>query len=257
VSGQQVGAVDTAQAALQLAEARAQLAAGRAQIDQSGAQAAALEAQLGTARLEHSRTVRLFEDSAATRQQLEQATGRIETLEAQLRAAREQTSGSRQQTEALTARVALLEDRLQRSNIVNPVTGTVLTTFAEAGEFVQPGQPLFEIASLDTLVLRAYVSGSQLTSVMLGAEVGVIVDGGLDGRRARTGTISWIAGAAEFTPTPIQTREERVDLVYAIKIRVPNPDGSLKIGMPGEVILDVDGSDVAAGSPLRPESAVE
>jgi HlyD family secretion protein len=118
------------------------------------------------------------------------------------------------------------------------VAGVVLATYAERGELVQPGQPLYKVANLDTLTLRAYVSGAQLPAVRLGQPVGVVVDAGGDALRTLSGRVSWIASQAEFTPTPIQTREERTEQVYAVKVRVPNPDGALKIGMPGELVLD-------------------
>jgi HlyD family secretion protein len=113
----------------------------------------------------------------------------------------------------------------------------VLATYARAGEFVQPGQPLFRLASLDTLTLRAYVTEPQLAQLRLGQRVQVTVDRGEGNRLALPGTVSWISAKAEFTPTPVQTRDERADLVYAVKIRVPNQSGVLKIGMPADVAL--------------------
>ncbi len=118
-----------------------------------------------------------------------------------------------------------------------PFAGTVLATYARAGEFVQPGQPLFRLASLDTLTLRAYVTETQLAQLKLGQRVQVSVDRGEGVRLAMPGTVSWIASKAEFTPTPVQTRDERADLVYAVKILVPNRGGVLKIGMPADVEL--------------------
>jgi HlyD family secretion protein len=113
----------------------------------------------------------------------------------------------------------------------------VLATYARAGEYVQTGQPLFRLASLDTLTLRAYVTESQLAQLKLGQRVQVTVDRGEGNRLAMPGTVSWIASKAEFTPTPVQTRDERADLVYSVKILVPNRDGMLKIGMPADVAL--------------------
>ena len=118
---------------------------------------------------------------------------------------------------------------------VNPVNGTVLTSYAERYELVQAGQPLYQIASLDTLDLRVYISGAQLPSVNIGRQVEVLVDKNAEEDQSMHGTISWIASEAEFTPKTIQTKEERVTQVYAVKVRVPNPEGILKIGMPGEV----------------------
>ena len=135
------------------------------------------------------------------------------------------------------ARVAQIRDRLARSAVTNPQNGTVLTIYARAGEVVQSGHPLYKVADLDTMVLRAYVTGGQLSSVRLGQPVQVHVDQGGGALRSMPGTVTWISPSAEFTPTPVQTRDERADLVYAVKIRVANPEGVLRIGMPGDVTL--------------------
>jgi HlyD family secretion protein len=246
-AGAVVGQIDTAQLALQIAELEAQRSVMQAQTGQAGAQVAALEAQLRGADLELARTRRLYDAEAATARQLDVAITQVETLRAQILAARQQTVGASEQTGGAEARIALLRDRVQRSHIRNPVTGTVLTTFVTAGESVQPGQPLYRIANLDTLEIQAYITGSQLAGVRIGQQVEVRFEGsegGSDGSlESRPGVVTWIAAEAEFTPTPIQTRDDRADLVYAIKARVPNPDGVLKIGMPGEIVFGarVDG----------------
>ncbi|HEY9504522.1 MAG TPA: HlyD family efflux transporter periplasmic adaptor subunit, partial [Gemmatimonadales bacterium] len=141
-----------------------------------------------------------------------------------------------QEVAALDAQVASLDDRLARSRIRSPLAGTVLARYVEPGEFVQPGQPLFKLASLDSLTFRAYVAQAQLSTLRLGQEVRVGVDRA-DSIVHLPGRITWIASAAEFTPTPIQTREERADQVYAVKVAVANPGGRLRIGMPGELVL--------------------
>ena len=133
------------------------------------------------------------------------------------------------------SRVAQIEDMIRRSRVTNPVAGTVLATYARAGEFLQPGQPLYKIANLDSMVLRAYVAETQLAHVRLGAPAQVSVDVGPGQRRVLPGRVTWVSSSAEFTPTPIQTREERADLVYAVKIDVPNTGGIAKIGMPADV----------------------
>jgi HlyD family secretion protein len=131
--------------------------------------------------------------------------------------------------------MAQIRDQIQRSRVTNPQAGTVLATYVRAGEVVQNGQPLYKIASLDTLSLRAYVTEPQLSGVKLGQSAEVTIDAGNGKHHQLTGTVSWVASEAQFTPTPIQTREERANLVYAVKIRVANPDGLLKIGMPADV----------------------
>ena len=128
-----------------------------------------------------------------------------------------------------------VEDQLNKCTVRNPMDGTLLSKYREKGEMAAPGQPLYKMARLDELILRAYVTGSQLSSVKTGEEVKVRYDKA-DGLGELDGVVSWISPSAEFTPKIIQTREERVNLVYAIKVIVPN-DGSLKIGMPGEVFF--------------------
>ncbi|NUO64189.1 MAG: HlyD family efflux transporter periplasmic adaptor subunit, partial [Gemmatimonadaceae bacterium] len=150
---------------------------------------------------------------------------------------RAQTRGATGDVAAAAARVAQLAERIAKSRVTNPLGGTVLATYAEPGEFVQPGQPLYRVAALDTLILRAYVAETQLSSIRLGQRVQVHVDRGNGKRLTMPGIVSWISAKAEFTPTPVQTRDERADLVYAVKIRVANRDGVLKIGMPADVQL--------------------
>lgn len=234
-AGESVGLIDTTQVALQLRELRSALGTARSGTEQSEADVRGVNAELGTARRDLERTRRLYADSAATRQQLDAAETRVDVLEARLSAARSRTTGSSDQAGGVEAQIARLEDRLAKSRLFNPVAGTVLASYAEAGEFVRTGQPLYQVAPLDTLTLRAYVDGSQLAGLRIGRQVTVRYDTGPDERAAVAGVVSWIASDAEFTPTPIQTRDERTDLVYAVKIRVANPEGRLKIGMPADV----------------------
>ena len=134
----------------------------------------------------------------------------------------------------LEKRVAQLNDQLNKTNIINPINGTVITKYAEAGEMTSPGKALYKIADLSTMTLRAYITGTQLSQVKLGQTVKVLVDDGADKYKELPGTITWISDKAEFTPKTIQTKDERANLVYAIKVKVKN-DGYLKIGMYGEV----------------------
>ena len=133
--------------------------------------------------------------------------------------------------------MAQIQDQLQRSNVINPINGTVLTKYAEAGEVTAAGKALYKIADLSTLKLRAYITGDQLSQVKLNQPVKVLIDNGAKDYKTYSGYISWISDKAEFTPKTIQTKDERANLVYAIKINVKN-DGYLKIGMYGEVILN-------------------
>jgi HlyD family secretion protein len=183
------------------------------------------------------RAERLYRAEAATARQLAAAAGEVRVIEARMAGARQARGGAHATSEGVEAGVRLLDDQIARSRIINPVGGTVLTTYVAAGESVHPGQPLYRIAELSELTLRAYVSAAQLSSVRVGADVAVRVDAGAGELRALPGTVAWIAERAEFTPTPIQTRDERVHQVYAVRIRVANADGTLRIGMPGEVIF--------------------
>jgi HlyD family secretion protein len=231
-----VGTVDTVPLLLERQALVARRAAAVSKAREAGANIAALEAQSTIADRELARTERLIKQSAATAQQRDRAEREASVAREQLVGARAARSGANQEVEALDAQVAQLDDRLSRSRVVSPQDGTVLARYVEAGEFVQQGQPLFKLASLDSLTFRAYVSNAQLSQLRLNQEVQVGVD------RADTiaklpGRIVWIASAAEFTPTPIQTRDERADQVYAVKILVPNREGRLRIGMPGELTL--------------------
>jgi HlyD family secretion protein len=189
-----------------------------------------------------ARTERLRKQAAATAQQSDRAERDARVAREQLAGARAARAGSLQEVAALEAQVASLDDRLARSRIRSPLTGTVLARYVEPGEFVQAGQPLFKLASLDSLTFRAYVAQAQLSRLRLGQDVQVGVDRG-DSIATLPGRITWIASSAEFTPTPIQTRDERADQVYAVKIAVANPEGRLRIGMPGELVLASGGAD--------------
>jgi HlyD family secretion protein len=140
------------------------------------------------------------------------------------------------EADPLKKRVAQLQDQVQRANIINPVSGTVITKYAEQGEITAAGKALYKIADLSSLNLRAYITGTQLSQVKLGQTVKVLIDDGAKKYKEYNGSITWISDKAEFTPKTIQTKEERANLVYAIKVKVKN-DGYLKIGMYGEVKL--------------------
>jgi membrane fusion protein YbhG len=244
----------------QAAVLRAQQLAATAQRDAARAQRAALEAQLDTARRNFERTKRLADQQAATAQQLDQAERDYRVLEQQVRAQQEQIAAQEHQITAqgnqvdanraqrktaqdqvasADAQIARVTERVRKSDVRNPVAGTVLATYAKAGEIVQPGQPLYKIADLGTVEVRVYVGEHQLSAVHLGAQAQVTADAG-GARRSISGTVSWISSQAEFTPTPIQTREERADLVYAVKVRVVNDGDLLKIGMPVDVRFAVE-----------------
>ena len=235
--GTVVAVIDTTQLALEQRQVQAQKAATSSRTAETAAQIRVLEVQRDVARRAYDRTKRLHAEQAATTQQLDQAERDYKTLLAQIAAVRAQQQSVTMDVASASARVELIRDRIAKSTVTNPHRGTVLATYARAGEVIQPGQPLYRVANLDTLVLRAYVSGSQLASLRLGQEVEVKVDAAEGGLRALPGTVTWISGSAEFTPTPVQTRDDRTDLVYAVKVSVANRDGTLKIGMPADITL--------------------
>jgi HlyD family secretion protein len=236
-TGQVVGLVDTTQLALERAQMIAQREATSARVAEAGNQIGVYQAQLSIAERNYERMRRLFEEKAATAQQRDQAERDYRTLVAQIAAARAQQQSVSREVASATARVAEITDRIRKSKIMNPEEGTVLATFAKTGEVVQSGQPLYKIADVDTLIMRAYITEQQLSQVTLGQRVQVHVDQGGGRLLTLPGVVRWVSSKAEFTPTPVQTRDERADLVYAVKIYVPNPKGALKIGMPGDVSL--------------------
>jgi HlyD family secretion protein len=232
-----VGMVDTTQLGLERDQVVAQRQATEARAAAAGGQVGVYTSQLDVSRRTLERTRRLFEQKAATAQQLDQAERDYRMLVAQVSAARAQQQSVGREVSSSTARVAQIRDRIAKSDVVNPSPGTVLATYVKTGEVVQQGQPLYRIANLDTMVLRAYVAETQLASLKLGARVRVNVDQGNGQRITLPGVVTWVASKAEFTPTPVQTRDERADLVYAVKVNVANPNGAIKIGMPADLDL--------------------
>jgi len=234
-AGREVAVVDTVPLSLQRRQALAQRDAGVSRIQSAGLQIGVLNAQRDVVQRTYQRTQSLYNDHAATAQQLDKAELDYRTLLAQIAAATAQRETAVRDTGTTTAQIAQIHDQIRRSHILNPIDGTVLTTYVKPAEFVQPGEALYRIASLDTVDVRAYITETQLAAVHLGQRATVTIDTGQGSRQALPGVVSWIASQAEFTPTPIQTRDERANLVYAVKLRVANPRRALKIGMPVDV----------------------
>lgn len=190
---------------------------------------------------ELQRVQALLADGAATQKQLDDLQGELLVVRSQVAATENQLStanrGILAEIRPLEWQIAQLDDQIARSQVRSPMSGVVLEKFKEPGELVVVGQPLVKIADLDRMILRGYVSGSLLSGLSVGQAVTVLVDGADGAMNTYEGSISWISPKAEFTPKIIQTREERVNLVYAVKFRVKN-DGYLKIGMPGEVLFN-------------------
>ena len=235
-AGEIIATVDTTALGLQLQQIVAQRTVGASRVQEVEKQIGVLEAQRTIAVRVYERTKRLFDQQAATAQQLDQAERDYRTLIAQIDAVGAQRRTASEDVRSTNARVAQLRDQISKARVINPVAGTVLATYVRPGEIVQNGQPLYRIANLDTVELRAYVTEPQLSQVKLGQTVRVAVDVGAT-HAVLPGVVSWVASQAEFTPTPIQTRDERSNLVYAVKVRIANANGALKIGMPADIRL--------------------
>ena len=210
-------------------------------------QLAVQQSQLDNLLHERTRIGNLLKSDAATPKQLDDINSQIDVVKKSMGVTQQQINVKKNdiatqnrsilsEAEPLRKRVAQLEDQQQRANIVNPVSGTVIAKYAEAGEVTSSGKALYKIADLSELNLRAYVTGVQLPTIKLGQQVKVMIDQGEKKYKEYIGNIVWISDKAEFTPKTIQTKEERANLVYAIKVKVKN-DGFLKIGMYGEVKL--------------------
>ena len=237
-AGQIVGCIDTVQlhlSEIQLEASRRAVGSGRLDISR---QIAALESQIGKQRQELDRFTKLEKAGASNRKQVEDIQAQIETLERQLAAQKESLNSSNRnvsgQADALEAQIEQIRDRIRKCVITSPVAGTVLAKYSEAGEFAALGRALFKVADIDNIRLRAYITADQLTTLKLGQQVRVFADQGSSGRKEYAGTLIWISDKAEFTPKTIQTRDERANLVYAVKIAVEN-DGLIKLGMYGEI----------------------
>jgi HlyD family secretion protein len=239
---QAVGGVDSVQLYLRKMQLLANIKAVESRRPDVGIQIAAVEQQLATAKSERQRVENLLKANAANQKQLDDANAQIAVLERQLAAQKKTlvraSDGITSENSGLEIQVAQVSDQLAKCSIINPINGTVLAKYAEQGEVTANGKALYKIADMKNMILRAYIVGSQLTQVNLGQKVRVFADFGEKDSRKYDGVISWISDKAEFTPKTIRTRDERANLVYAMKINVKN-DGYLKIGMYGSVKIEV------------------
>lgn len=240
-AGALIGYVDSTQLYLK----KMQLSAGLRSVDirkpDIRKQIAALEQQIATARMEQQRMENLVKAKAGNQKQVDDIVNNIKYLQKQLDAQystlNKTTGGADAEAEGILYQIMQLDDQLQKSRIVNPQAGTVLVKYAEPGEVTAAGKPLYKIADTDLLYLRAYITSDQLSTLKQGQTVRVFADYGENDRREYPGTITWISDKSEFTPKGIQTKDERANLVYAIKIAVKN-DGYLKIGQYGETVFE-------------------
>lgn len=240
IAGQQVGYIDSAQlrlSKLQLKENKKAILAGRPDIK---TQIESTRKEIESTLIDRKRIENLVKGEVATQKQLDDVNSKLDVLEARL-AAQQSSLGTSTatlngQSGVVDAQLALIQDQIRKCVITNPVKGTVITKYAMANEVTGMGRPLYKAADLSVLTLRAYMTGSQLPQLKIGQAVTVLVDADKDNYKSYAGDITWISDKAEFTPKTIQTKDERANLVYGVKISVKN-DGYLKIGMYGEVKL--------------------
>lgn len=238
-AGRIVGCIDTVQLVLQREQLLARIEAAGANYTDIVKQVAATRRQIEQAEKEVMRTEKLLADHAGTQKQYDDATAQLavlrRTLDARQTALQRGNKGVEAEQKALHLQVLQLEDMLEKCRISSPVSGTVLAKYAESGEVTAAGRPLFKVADMKNLFLRAYVESSLLNEIKLGQKVIVYADKEKDAYRTYEGKVAWISSEAEFTPKTIQTRDERAHLVYAVKIAVTNTDGRIKLGMYGNV----------------------
>ena len=226
--------IDTVQIKLQLLQIDAKKAAISSREQTTQSQIEVFKEQKKNLEINKSRISKMKKDGAATQKQLDDINGQVNIIDKQILSTKTQFTAISKEIEVLNTHAEMLSDQLKRCSIKPPITGIILETYAKQGELTAPGKPLYKLANLDELTLKVYVSGAQLSSIKIGQPVEVLIDKSETKNQSLSGLIIWISSEAEFTPKIIQTKEERVKLVYAVKVSVKN-DGSLKIGMPGEV----------------------
>jgi len=235
---QRVGVIDTMGLYLQKVEIQKSIEVVYAKLPDIVSEINVLKEKLANAELEQRRIRNLIKSEAATNKQLDDINSLVKVIKKQITATTSSLNikqkGLLSEIAPLNAKIDFLDYKISRSNIISPLNGTVLTKYAYSGEITAPGKPLFKIANLDSLLCRAYVSEKQLNKVILGGKASVFIDSGNDTKKEFKGRVTWISDKAEFTPKVIQTKEQRTNLVYAVKVLVQN-DGSLKIGMPARV----------------------
>jgi HlyD family secretion protein len=237
-AGQYIGYIDSIQLFLKKKQLESQMVALLAKKPNIAVQLSALQEQLKSAEIEQKRVSSLVKSEAATTKQLDDINAQIEIIKKQIEAQKSTLSitseGINKDILPLQVQMEQLADQLQKCKIINPINGTVLTKYAEQNEMAVTGKALYKIADLSEIILRIYISANQLPQVKLNQKVKVHTDEGNGGFREDEGTITWISDKAEFTPKTIQTKDERANMVYAVKIKMKN-DGTYKIGMYGEI----------------------
>ena len=233
-AGQQVGLIDTTDLYLKMEQLRAQKKAIATRAPGVAAQIEVQLQQKANLEVENARIDKLFSDKAATQKQMDDIKGAINLVNRQIASIKTQQPGIVEEMDVVQKQIVVTHEAINKCQVLNPSDGTVLVKYAETGELALPGKSLYKLANLSQMELRVYITGDQLPGIKIGQKVEVIIDKNRKDNQVLEGTVSWISQKAEFTPKIIQTKEERVNLVYAVKILVPN-DGRIKISMPGEV----------------------
>jgi HlyD family secretion protein len=234
--GAEIALIDTTLFHLQKAEINAGMKSVSTRIATIDSQNEILKQQIANLNINVSRIENMLKDDAATKKQYDDLIGQVAVLEKQIAANNTQKSSIAAELAVHESKKATLNEQVARSCIISPLSGTLIEKYSEEGEITAAGKPLAKIADLSVIKLKVYVSGAQLGNLKIGQECTIRIDDGKKGYKSFPGTISYISGKAEFTPKIIQTKEERVTLVYAVSIDVNN-DGSMKSGMPGEAIF--------------------
>jgi HlyD family secretion protein len=232
--GNTVGWIDTSVLSVKKEQLISQRSSLNARLANINAQAAVQKEQINTLLTEKRRIENLLEEEAATEKQYDNIKGQLNVARKKLESVNTQKQSVYSEMQVLDKKIKEVNIQIDKCKIINPIKGTVLEKYLEPSEIAAPGKAIYKIADLSHMALRVYVSGAQLPHVKIGQEVEVLIDKNEEENQQFSGKITWISPEAEFTPKIIQTKEERVDLVYAVKVRVRN-DGSIKIGMPGEV----------------------
>lgn len=236
-SGETVALIDTVLLSIDLERALTGRRAAEAGLNQLRKSIEVQETRLKVLHREVERITNLHEDEAVSTRKYDEVTGEYDVARKELEHLRSRRKALQEEINLAGQKVEGAREKLKRCSVKAPLKGVILQKYAEKGELVTPGKPLFKMAETNELILRAYISGDQLDDVKTGQEVTVKYDRDKQSEHSTTGTVTWVSPSAEFTPKIIQTKEERVDLVYAIKVSVPNPKGEMKIGMPGEVVF--------------------
>jgi HlyD family secretion protein len=229
----QVGLIDTTQLHFNKQQLIASKSTVYSKSENVLSQIKVLQEQLKTTLIEKKRIQNMFAENAATKRQVDEIDGKVSVIQEQIKSVQTQNAPIVNEVKSIDVQIEKINDQIQKSKIFNPIKGTVLAKYSEPNEVTAFGKPLYKIADISEMTLRVYISETQLSQIKVGQKVTIKIDAEKE-MKSFPGTISWIASSAEFTPKVVQTKEERVNLVYAVKVNVKN-DGSLKIGMPAEM----------------------